>query len=163
VLHNHPDQGVVHNPWKRGSEASDPRPSVCRMNYRTHISVPSSNRVEVSVTGHPELSRLIELPRDAPREWLAHAYLLSIGMEPDCRARATDTPVSECRESSGGDFEKIARRNRRDFQVRVGDERAGVIPAEKRHSSDRGTGPCHSLRFSFGAGAVSRGLARTDG
>lgn len=39
-------------------------------------------RVDVTVAGHPEYDRALELPSDAPRSWLAEAYLLSVGFEP---------------------------------------------------------------------------------
>lgn len=57
-------------------------PSVADMNYRNHLHVPSAVHIEVSVADHPEYRRVIELPEDSPEEWLAHAYLLSVGVEP---------------------------------------------------------------------------------
>jgi len=35
----------------------------------------------VRVLGHPELERMIEVPRDAPGHWVITAYLLSIGVD----------------------------------------------------------------------------------
>lgn len=56
-------------------------PIVACMNYREHLVVPSSVRVEVSVPGHPEWDRTIELPKHSPETWLWEAYLLSVGIE----------------------------------------------------------------------------------
>lgn len=58
-------------------------PSVCGMNYREQLVLPSSTRVEVRAPGHPDLSRVIEVPSAAPQEWLAYAYLLSVGVDAD--------------------------------------------------------------------------------
>lgn len=56
-------------------------PIVACMNYREHLVVPSSVRVEVSVPGRPEWDRTIELPKHSPETWLWEAYLLSIGVD----------------------------------------------------------------------------------
>ncbi|HUG51089.1 MAG TPA: hypothetical protein VLZ78_08840, partial [Terrimesophilobacter sp.] len=154
------------------------------MNYRTHISVPSSNRVEVSVTGHPELSRLIELPRDAPREWLAHAYLLSIGMDPEAQRldeleppvswsydewdphygpRATYAPVSQERMRLRGVSEEIELTQRSGFQPKVGDQKVAVFPAEQSTAPDRSTAAWQTSPPPFRPDAVNRELARTYG
>ncbi|MGB3374808.1 MAG: hypothetical protein WBA87_06680 [Microbacterium sp.] len=154
------------------------------MNYRTHISVPSSNRVEVSVTGHPELSRLIELPRDAPREWLAHAYLLSIGMDPEAQRldeleppiswsydewdphygpRATYAPVSQERMRLRGVAEEIELTQRGDFQPKVGDQKVAVFPAEQSIAPDRSAAAWQTSPPPFRPDAVNHELARTYG
>lgn len=51
------------------------------MNYREHLVVPSSVRIEMSVPGRPEWDRTIELPKHSPETWLWEAYLLSVGIE----------------------------------------------------------------------------------
>lgn len=56
-------------------------PIVACMNYREHLVVPSSVRIEMSVPGRPEWDRTIELPKHSPETWLWDAYLLSIGVE----------------------------------------------------------------------------------
>jgi len=44
--------------------------------------MPAFVRVELTVDGHPEFDRAIELPTRAPREWIFEAYRLSVGLEP---------------------------------------------------------------------------------
>lgn len=77
-------------------------PIVACMNYREHLVVPSSVRVEVSVPGHPEWDRTIELPKHSPETWLWEAYLLSIGVEAcddDIEALRYRHPDVHCGES----------------------------------------------------------------
>lgn len=77
-------------------------PIVACMNYREHLVVPSSVRVEVSVPGHPEWDRTIELPKHSPETWLWEAYLLSIGIEAcddDVEALGYTHPDVYCGES----------------------------------------------------------------
>ncbi|MDQ0614407.1 hypothetical protein QF046_002048 [Microbacterium sp. W4I4] len=159
------------------------------MNYRTHISVPSANRVEVSVPGRPELARLIELPSDAPREWLAHAYLLSIGMDADARdlddlepppswdyndwdrflgPRATYHPVSRERMRLPGlpglpDEVEVELEQRGAFRPQVGDQKVAVHKAEHTTSQDRSAAAWQVSPPPFLPDAVNHELARKYG
>lgn len=53
------------------------------MNLSEHVRVTAVLHVEMSVIDHPELTRVIGVPRDAPSSWVVEAYLLSLGIEPD--------------------------------------------------------------------------------
>lgn len=53
-----------------------------RMNLRRHIVVTPAVRVWLSVPGHPELTRTVQVPREAPSHWVFEAYLLSLGRSP---------------------------------------------------------------------------------
>ncbi|WP_435748759.1 hypothetical protein [Microbacterium sp. PMB16] len=53
------------------------------MNLREHMIIPPSIRIEVSVAGHPDLTRVIEVPRRAPAHWVLDALRLSFGVEGD--------------------------------------------------------------------------------
>lgn len=57
--------------------------SVARMNLREHVLVPPSIRIEVSIADHPDLTRVIEVPRRAPAHWVLEALRLSFGAEGD--------------------------------------------------------------------------------
>lgn len=56
-----------------------PRP----LHLAEHVRVTPALHVDMSVKGHPELARTIVVPRDAPSYWVAEAYRLSLGIEPD--------------------------------------------------------------------------------
>jgi hypothetical protein len=154
------------------------------MNYRTHISVPSSNRVEVSAAGHPEFSRLIELPREAPREWLAYAYLLSIGMDPEAQRlddleppvswaydewdpyygpRATYASVSHERMRLPGLHDELQLAQQGEFQPKVGDQKVAVFPTEQTTSPDLSTSAWQVSPPPFRPDAVNQELARKYG
>jgi hypothetical protein len=154
------------------------------MNYRTHISVPSSNRVEVSAAGHPEFSRLIELPREAPREWLAYAYLLSIGMDPEAQRlddleppvswaydewdpyygpRATYASVSHERMRLPGLHDELQLAQQGEFQPKVGDQKVAVFPTEQTTSPDLSTSAWQASPPPFRPDAVNQELARKYG
>jgi hypothetical protein len=53
------------------------------MNFREHVLVPPSIRIDVSIADHPELTRVIEVPRRAPAHWVLEALRLSFGAEGD--------------------------------------------------------------------------------
>ena len=44
--------------------------------------MPTFMRVELTVEGHPELDRAIDLPTGSPQDWIVEAYRLSVGLEP---------------------------------------------------------------------------------
>jgi hypothetical protein len=44
--------------------------------------MPTFTRVELTVDGHPDLDRAIQLPARSPRGWIVEAYRLSLGLEP---------------------------------------------------------------------------------
>ncbi|WP_298863440.1 hypothetical protein [uncultured Microbacterium sp.] len=54
------------------------------------MRTPSAVRVDVTVADHPEYDRTLELPSDAPRSWLAEAYLMSVGYEPPSEMESGD-------------------------------------------------------------------------
>jgi hypothetical protein len=87
------------------------------MNYRSHLKTPSAVRIDVTVADHPEFDRTLELPLDAPRSWLAEAYLLSVGFDPPSEMEPSETePDTEwdCAypEARWEDYGQVARERR---------------------------------------------------
>ncbi|MER7446621.1 hypothetical protein [Microbacterium sp. NPDC097977] len=52
------------------------------MTIQIPVRMPTFMRVELTVDGHPELDRAIDLPSGSPHDWIVEAYRLSLGLEP---------------------------------------------------------------------------------
>ena len=52
------------------------------MTIQIPVRMPTFIRVELTVDGRSDLDRVIEMPARAPLDWIAEAYLLSVGLDP---------------------------------------------------------------------------------
>lgn len=154
------------------------------MNYSTHLSLPSLSRVEVSVIDRPELSRLIELPRNAPRQWLAYAYLLSIGVDadmhdldeleeparwayedwdPEYGPTLAYSPVTQERMRLPGIPGEVQLSRMGDVEPLVGDQQVAVLPADATAAATGSSARWQVSPPPFQPDAVNEELARRYG
>lgn len=73
---------LIHSCWAARLKVSAPVHSLARMTIQIPVRMPTFMRVELTVDGHPDLDRAIELPTRSPRGWIVEAYRLSLGLEP---------------------------------------------------------------------------------
>lgn len=72
----------LHRSWGASLTVSGQVRSLARMTIQIPVRMPTFMCVELTVDGHPELDRAIDLPSGSPHDWIAEAYRLSLGLEP---------------------------------------------------------------------------------
>lgn len=144
------------------------------MELSEHVRVTWALHVEMSVSGCPELTRVIGVPRDAPSYWLIEAYRLSLGLEPEAPELEADAgrslhidlcpwraPTQQVSVPGVADVVDVVISG--PYATRMGDPRVTVVDAESVPVLSSPVGSWQTQRPAFRAEHVGFELAQRFG